>query len=123
MKVAREIVLWVLALFLALLFFRQGLSKFPADGGWAHAFAAWHFPAWFRTFIGVLEIAAAVLLIWPRTAFAGATLVVVIMLGGMGTHIWWGHPSQVFHEAMPLVLATVVAIGRRPRRVLTPQAA
>jgi hypothetical protein len=35
------------------------------------------------------------------------------MLGAMGTHIWWGRPGQVTSEILPLVLATIVAVGRR----------
>jgi uncharacterized membrane protein YphA (DoxX/SURF4 family) len=111
--IAVEVVLWIVTLFLALIFFRQGLGKFPDDGGWARAFAGWHFPVWFRYGIGVVEIAAAVLLLWPRTAFAGASLIVVTMLGGMATHAYWGHPEQMGHEALPLVLAIIVGLGRR----------
>jgi|GEM_PF-157118 len=117
-KIIIEIVLWVFTLFLAFIFFRQGVNKFPDHNGWARAFAAWHFPVWFRYLIGVLEIAAALLILWPRTASIGAALIVVIMLGGMGTHIWWGHPKEVFHEAMPLVLGTIVLITRRRRSIV-----
>jgi putative oxidoreductase len=105
--------LWIVSLLLAYLFFFQGLSKFPDSSRWARAFAQWHFPVWFRLLIGVLELAAAALLLWPRTAFLGALTVIVVMLGGMATHVWWGHPEQSFHEAMPLVVATIIAIGRR----------
>jgi hypothetical protein len=40
------------------------------------------------------------------------------MLGGMGTHIYRGHPRQVTSEVVPLVLATIVAFGRRKAFVL-----
>ena len=36
-----------------------------------------------------------------------------VMLGAMGTHVWWGHPGQVTSEVLPLTLATIVALGRR----------
>jgi len=104
--------LWIVTLFLAWIFVRQGWSKFDDGSGWARAFAHWHFPVWFRIAIGVIELAAGLLLLWPRTAFVGAGLIVVVMLGAMGTHAWWGHPEQVFHEAMPLTLALIVAFFR-----------
>lgn len=115
MAIAKQIALWLITLLLAFVFLAHGLNKFPADGGWAHAFAQWHFPVWFRILIGVIEIAAALLILWPRTASIGAAMIVVVMLGGMATHIWWGHPDQTFHEAVPLVLAIIVGIARRAR--------
>jgi uncharacterized membrane protein YphA (DoxX/SURF4 family) len=111
--IAGKTLLWILTLFMVFVFFMQGCAKFPNQGGWVRAFATWHFPIWFRYLIGVLELAAAGLLLWPRTAFLGAATIVVIMLGGMATHIWWHHPEQVFHEVGPLVVASVIAVARR----------
>lgn len=113
-----EIVLWVFSLFLVSVFLRQGWSKFDDASGWSRAFRAWHFPTWFRIMIGILETGAALLLLTKRTAFAGAAIIIVVMLGAMGTHIYWGRPQQVTSEILPLVLATIVAIGRRRSFVL-----
>ena len=107
-----DVVLWVFALFLAWVFFRQGVAKFDDAGGWARAFHAWHLPVWFRILIGVLETGAALLLLTRRTAFAGAVLIIVVMLGAMGTHIYWGQPRQITSEVLPLFLSTMVALGR-----------
>jgi uncharacterized membrane protein YphA (DoxX/SURF4 family) len=112
-RVLVDVVLWVFALFLVWIFARQGVAKFSDTSGWARAFRAWHFPLWFRIFIGAVETAAALLLLTRRTAFAGAILIIVVMLGAMGTHVWWGRPGQVTSEILPLVLATIVAVGRR----------
>lgn len=107
-----DVVLWIFALFLAWVFIRQGSSKFSDTSGWARAFRTWHFPVWFRVMIGVFETAAALLLLTRRTAFAGAILIIVVMIGAMATHIYWGRPAQVTSEIMPLTLATLVAFGR-----------
>ena len=112
-QVVRDVVLWVFALFLAWIFMRQGIAKFSDTSGWARAFRVWHFPVWFRMSIGVLEMAAAVLLLTRRTAFAGAIIIIVVMIGAMGTHVYWGRPAQVTSEILPLLLATMVALGRR----------
>lgn len=112
-RVVVDVLLWVFALFLAWVFVRQGIAKFSDTSGWAKAFRVWHFPMWFRIFIGAAETAAALLLLTRRTAFAGAIIIIVVMLGAMGTHVWWGRPSQVTSEILPLVLATIVAVGRR----------
>jgi putative oxidoreductase len=118
-RILMEVVLWVFALFLAWVFARQGISKFSDDSGWARAFRVWHFPVWFRLLIGVGETAAALLLLWKRTAAAGALIIIAIMLGAMATHIYWGRPGQVTSEILPLVLATAVALGRRRSFILS----
>jgi uncharacterized membrane protein YphA (DoxX/SURF4 family) len=110
-----DVVLWVFALFLAWVFFRQGVAKFSDTSGWARAFRVWHFPVWCRVVIGVAETNAALLLLTRRTAFAGAVVIIAVMIGGMGTPVYWGHPEQVRSEILPLLVATVVALGRRKR--------
>ncbi|HSE52944.1 MAG TPA: DoxX family protein [Gemmatimonadales bacterium] len=120
-RILMEVVLWVFALFLAWVFARQGIAKFSDDSGWARAFRFWHFPVWFRLLIGVGETAAALLLLWKRTAAAGALIIIAIMLGAMATHIYWGRPDQVTSEILPLLLATAVALGRRRSFILSPR--
>ena len=117
-KLAIEVVLWVFSLFLAWVFIRQGMAKFDETSGWARAFRGWHFPVWFRVMIGALEVAAAVLLLTPRTALAGAAIIIVVMLGAMGTHLYWGRPEHMTSEILPLFLASMVALGRRGSFVL-----
>jgi uncharacterized membrane protein YphA (DoxX/SURF4 family) len=111
--IAREAVLWIITLFLVYVFLRQGFAKFSDDSGWARAFRAWHYPHWFRILIGIIEVSAVPLLLVRRFAVVGAAMIIMIMLGGMATHIWWGQPRYVTSELFPLVLATIVAFGRR----------
>ncbi|HKB40278.1 MAG TPA: DoxX family protein [Gemmataceae bacterium] len=108
-----DIALWIPTLFLAWVFGNQGWSKFSDTSGWSQAFAAWHFPVWFRLLIGVCEVSAAALLLTRRTAPIGAALIAIVMSGGMGTHVYWGHPSQVTSEVVPLALSLIVLVGRR----------
>ena len=108
-----DLALWIPTLFLVWVFARQGAAKFSDTSGWAQAFRFWHFPVWFRILIGVLEVSAAALLLTRRTAAIGAILIVMVMLGAMGTHIYWGRPGQVTSEMLPLTLALLVLWGRR----------
>jgi uncharacterized membrane protein YphA (DoxX/SURF4 family) len=103
----------LIALFLAWIFVQQGFAKFSDTSGWAKAFRMWHYPVWFRVAVGVAELAAAILVLIPPAAFAGGVLIMIVMLGGMATHVWWGHPGQVTSEIVPLLLATATAFGRR----------
>ena len=111
----KDLALWVPTLFLVYVFARQGTAKFSDTSGWARAFATWHFPVWFRILIGVSETLAALLLLSRRTASAGAAIIALVMLGGMGTHVYWGHPRQVTGEVFPLVLSLIVLVGRWPQ--------
>jgi len=123
-----ELALWVPTLFLVYVFVPQGLSKFSDTSGWARAFQAWHFPVWFRVLVGIAELAAAALLLLPRTAPVGAAIIAVVMLGGMGTHVYWGHPGQVTSEVLPLTLSllgyprSAEMAGREPSACLAPAA-
>jgi putative oxidoreductase len=112
-QVVVDVALWVFALFLAWIFIRQGVAKFSDTSGWARAFQVWHFPVWFRVLIGIAETTAALLLLTRRTAFAGALIIMAVMIGAMSTHVYWGRPGQVTSEILPLFLATLVALGRR----------
>ena len=112
-EIAIDVVLWILSLFLISIFLRQGMAKFSDTSGWAAAFRGWHYPVWFRIVVGVAETAAAILLLTRRTATFGAIIIIVVMLGGMATHVRTGRPGQVTSEVLPLVIATIVALGRR----------
>jgi putative oxidoreductase len=111
--VATTVLVWAITGFLVFVFTSQGTAKFSSTSGWVSAFATWGYPPWFRMSIGALEVLAALLLLVPRTAAYGALLIMVIMLGGMGTHIAHGQPGQVTHELTPFIFATVVAVMRR----------
>jgi uncharacterized membrane protein YphA (DoxX/SURF4 family) len=107
-----DLALWVPTLFLVWVFAHQGVSKFSNESGWAKAFAAWHFPVWFRILIGACETAAAALLLARRTAPVGAALIALVMLGGMGTHIYWHQSRYITSEVVPLALSLLVLRGR-----------
>lgn len=109
-----DLALWLPTLFLVWVFAQQGVSKFSNDSGWARAFAIWHYPVWFRILIGTCETAAAILLLTRRTAPVGAALIALVMLGGMGTHIYWRQPRYITSEVVPLALSLVVLRGRWP---------
>jgi len=113
LRIGLEVFLWLVCLRLVMVFARAGWDKFDAASGWAKAFANWGYPVWFRILIGVLEIGATLLLLWPRAAAYGAAIIIVVMLGGMGTHVFVEHrPSRVTSELVHLVFASIVLAGR-----------
>ena len=113
MKAAKVVGMWIPAILLVLIFTPQGWSKFSDTSGWATAFRHWGYPDWFRVTIGVLELGAVLLLILGRTAAFGAIIIIVVMLGGMATHIIFDGGRHMTSEVVPLVLASVVLAVRR----------
>ncbi len=112
---ARLAAVWIPTLFLVFVFAPQAWNKLSDTGGWAVAFRHWGYPTWFRILIGFVETAAALLLLWPRTAVIGAALIIAVMLGGTGTHIVKDHGRHVTSEVLPLTLATIVFVIRMRR--------
>src|SRR3954447_8185682 len=85
-RIATETALWLVAVFLALVCLRSGLTKLPADSFWVRDFRRWHYPGWSRYAVAAVELAACALLLVPRAATAGAALFAAVMLGAMFTH-------------------------------------
>jgi uncharacterized membrane protein YphA (DoxX/SURF4 family) len=112
--VIKTVVVWLFTLQLAFVFVVQGFAKFSATSGWTRAFTNWGYPDWFRWTVGVAEMLAGLLILWPRTAPIGSLIIVCVMVGAMGTHTFVDKkPRDVFHEVVPLALATLVLVARR----------
>jgi putative oxidoreductase len=110
---AKVIGIWIPALLLVAIFAPQGWSKFSDASGWAAAFRGWGYPDWFRVTIGVVELLAVALLLLGRTAAFGALLIIVVMLGGMATHLLFDQGRHMTSEIVPLVLGSIVLALRR----------
>ncbi len=109
---ALNIVLWVLQIGLAAMFFMAGGSKLGGAEKMVGLFDTIGIGQWFRYLTGGLEVLGAVLLLIPRRSGFGAALLVPVMVGAVLTHLAILHNSP----AMPLgllVLAAFVAWGRR----------
>jgi len=120
--IARMAAMWIPAILLLFIFVPQGWAKFSDTSGWATAFRVWNYPDWFRVTIGVIELSAALLLLWGRTALIGAGLIICVMLGAMGTHIVKEGGRHITSEVVPITLATIVFVLRlrAARRPLAP---
>ena len=113
-RIAKEIVAWLLALWLGYVFFRAGIDKFDDGSGWSRAFRGWGFAVWFRVLIGVLEVIGALLVLVPRTAVYGAITIGVVMIGAAITQLLHHRPHPAAY--MMLALATIVFVLRRSER-------
>ena len=116
--IAKEVGIWIPTLFLVFVFTMQGAAKFSDTSGWARAFRYWGYPDWFLWTIGFAELLAAALLLWRRTAALGAALIIIVMIGGIGTHVAAGDRFWFRSETMPIVLATIVLLARHSRLIV-----
>ena len=116
-RIAKEIVLWIIALFLALVCLRSGLTKMPGVPGeqfWIRDFQRWGYPGWFRLVIGVAELVSFALLLVPRLAGYGAGVFVVVMLGAILTHAAHNELSRLPFNLFLLALSLIILFARQP---------
>ena len=116
-RVAREVALWVISLFLALVCLRSGLMKMPGVPGeqfWARDFQRWGYPGWFRMVVGAAELISLALLLVPRLAGYGASIFAVVMLGAIFTHTTHNESSRLPFNFLLLALSLIIVFTRQP---------
>jgi uncharacterized membrane protein YphA (DoxX/SURF4 family) len=113
---AKVVGLWVLTVLLGCLFAFAGVMKFVDPTKASEQFAQFGYPDWFRVLIAVVEIAGAVALLVPRTAFYAAVGLGVVMVGAVGTLLRAGEVPQAVVPLVVLGLLALVGYVRRPQR-------
>ena len=113
-RIVKEVALWIIALFLALVCLRSGWLKVTGNISWVRDFHRWGYPDWFRTVVGITELTSMVLLLVPRFASYGASLFVVVMLGAIYTHATHNESSRLPFNLFLLALSLIIAFTRRP---------
>ncbi len=118
--IAKEVGVWFLTLLLVWWMCSAGLTKFSAKSDWVRMFRNAGFPDWFRIVIGIIEVAAAAVILVPRTAAYAALTIIVIMIGALGTVAMnmHGQPFRLLPASLVLVFASVVLKARWKRRLV-----
>ena len=83
-----KILSWVLRLVPAIILLQTLFFKFTGAPESVYIFAELGAEPWGRILSGVVELVAAILLIMPRTAWAGAGLGVGVMSGALLSHLF-----------------------------------
>ncbi|WP_392840062.1 DoxX family protein [Streptomyces sp. LN500] len=109
---ARNIVLWVLQVILALVFVMAGASKMAGAQDMVKVFQDVGVGQWLRYVTGSLELAGAVLLLVPRLSALGGLVLTGVMAGAFLTCLFVIDQSPV-PAAVLLILAAVVMWNRR----------
>ena len=106
----KNVIAWILAVLLALLFVLVGAIKLIGAQSMVAEFAQIGFGQWFRFFTGILEMTGGVGLLIPRFRFWAALLIATIMFCATLINLWVLHvPSLAPMTAVLMALALVVA--------------
>jgi hypothetical protein len=102
---------WAVKGLLTLGFLSAGLTKLLAAAGWIDRFAAWGYPAWFVTVIGLLETVGTIGIWIPRLVRPATGLLVILMLGASYTHVMYPPRLAVLRPAAFLLLLALVWVS------------
>ncbi len=111
----RKVGVWTVTIFLGAIFLLAGVGKFLQLAMWQERFATqWGLPGWLVLATALLEVAGAVLILMPRTAVYGGSIIAAVMIGAMGTHAMAGEYPNIGVTAVFGSLAAFVAWYRCP---------
>jgi uncharacterized membrane protein YphA (DoxX/SURF4 family) len=117
MKIAANVLGWILALFLAVVFLFAGGVKLIGSPAMIHEFDQIGIGQWFRYFTGIWEVLGAIGILIPKYRFWAALELAIVMLGATFTNIVILHvPPLARLTSLLLALALVLAWLRRSRR-------
>ena len=109
----RLIALWTLSALVALTFIGAGGAKLAGAAVMVDLFAKVGLGQWFRYFTGVLEVAAGIGLLMPRSAFYSAVLLALVMAGAFTAHVTVLGTSPAAPVVL-FVLTGIIAYLRKP---------
>jgi putative oxidoreductase len=81
------VISWILRLVAAVILLQTLYFKFTGAPESVYIFTKVHAEPWGRYGSGVVELIAAVLLLWPRLSWAGAVLALGVMAGAIVSHL------------------------------------
>ena len=75
-------------LLLGLAFFAAGAAKLGSVENMVNVYYQIGFGQWFRYLTGILEVTGAVAILVPRTSLYGSAMLMCVMVGAIGTHLF-----------------------------------
>jgi uncharacterized membrane protein YphA (DoxX/SURF4 family) len=116
MRAFRNILAWILAVFLAIVFTFAGGTKLIGARAMVQEFARIGIGQWFRYFTGILEISGAIGLLVPKYRFWAALQIATVMAGATAVNIvLLQQPPLARLTAVLMTLALAFAWLRRAR--------
>lgn len=117
-------ILYVGARFVAAVIMLQTLYfKFSASPESVYIFTTVHVEPWGRIVVGMLELAAAILLLINATAWLGGSLALVLMTGALLMHLTklgisvQDDGGYLFYLALVVALCSIYVLSRNARQI------
>ena len=118
---ARNIAIWVLRLLAALILLQTLYFKFTAQPESVELFTMLHMEPWGRIGTGIMELIAALLILFPRTTGIGAALGSGLMAGAIFFHLTKlgiyvnGDPLLFIYALLVLIASVILMLSNRAR--------
>ena len=117
MKTTANILAWILAVLLAVVFLLAGGVKVLGSRAMIQEFTQIGAGQWFRYVTGVLEVSGAIGVLIPKYRFGAALQLAAVMAGATAVNIWVLHTGPLARlTAVLLALSLVLAWLRRPQK-------
>lgn len=113
-----EVVLWVLSVVLAIVFFYNGMSKMAGVPAQVAQFEALGIPKGFLQIIGFLECIGGVMLTVPRHVLYGGTLLSLIMVSSAVLHLMHSNWLPTYRAIVITLMLATICYLRFKRRAL-----
>ncbi|QUD90344.1 DoxX family protein [Phenylobacterium montanum] len=104
---------WALRFMLAAVFLLAAAAKLAGHPKMVAEFGVIGLGQGFRIFTGLVEVAGALLLFWPRTAFAGAIILLGVCAGAFAAQAGPLH-GDLMHVVVLALLLALAAWSLRP---------
>ena len=106
----RVVAAWALSILLFLTYMTVAPPKLMGDPGWLQRFEEWGYSPRFASGIGMVELIAAALLLFPSLATYGAGILTLILAGAIYTHLSTGLHSPAFALELFFMTAALAAL-------------
>jgi uncharacterized membrane protein YphA (DoxX/SURF4 family) len=103
---------WALKLVLAALFLLAGGAKLTSAPAMVEVFEQVGLGQWFRYFTGLLEVAGALLLLWPVTTGLGAVMLLAVSIGAAVAQLLVLHEDVIHAIVLAVPLAAIAWFHR-----------
>jgi uncharacterized membrane protein YphA (DoxX/SURF4 family) len=109
----KAIGVWVLRVAIALLFLFAATMKLIGQPMMVAEFDTIGLGQWFRYFTGLVEVAGALLVLWPRYTGLGALILLAVDVGAFFAQVLALHGDWIHTVVIGAVLAALIYLTRR----------
>ena len=111
-----SILLWVLRVLMAALFWFAGFAKLSGQQQMVESFGLLPVGQWFRYFVGLLEGVGGIAVLVPAVSGLGALLLLVVDVGAFFAQILFLHEDWIHTIVIGAILVALIYLQRQSAR-------